>query len=120
MTGVLAAFRFRRPRIRRVFALLVLASQAVAIALAPLAEAQTSPDAPTHIEALDTTPHTGHHPGDCVFCVVVRHLSPIAVFPVLSARPAWDHRTLLPPITEQIVRIAERDPDPARAPPARL
>lgn len=97
--------------------MLLLAAQAVALGLAPLAEGWVSIDFPTHIEEAGAPPHAGHHGGICAFCVL-RHFSPLPTRPRNVPQHAALRQSIAPARQLAVVVVGHERTDPARAPPS--
>lgn len=76
------ACRTRLRRFVRLVACLVLATQGVALLLAPAAEARAQHSAPVHVEPLGTHRHYAHNPDTCAACIALQ-LTPL---PIRAAR----------------------------------
>jgi hypothetical protein len=70
MAASLAGSSRCRKWFRRVGRALVLVTQLVAL-VAPLAEAHDEKPLSAHVEAPRTTPHPGHHVGECPACMLL-------------------------------------------------
>ena len=117
MPGVLRSFRRSRSRLLLVAALLAFTGQAVAVLIAPAAEARASQSAPAHVEQGGTHKHHAHNPNDCPACIALQLTGLVqraADGPVFSTA----RHVVRPPGLRHVIVTDRFDPKSPRAPPA--
>ncbi len=116
MIGVTARPIPRHAPLFRLVAVLLLAAQAVSIALAPSAEAFASRSAPAHVEASGTSLHHSHIPEACAACLALQLIG-IALRPHRPELPAAPRSEPLPAASVRSPRAPRPGPNAPRAPP---
>lgn len=108
--------RNSRSRLLRAAALVVIAAQAVAVCVAPSAEAVASRDAPAHVEPAGTHLHHSHTPETCPACLALQIAGVPAhrLWSAIAAR-VWVEQAR--PHVESVARAARTEPKTPRAPP---
>ena len=117
MPGVLRSFRRSRSRLLLVAAFLAFAGQAVAVLIAPAAEARASQSAPAHVEQGGTHKHHAHNPNDCPACIALQIVGVVQRATDGPVVPTARH-AVRPAAVRQVITTDRFDPNSPRPPPA--